>query len=296
MTDKSSVVIGSYNVENLFAKRDIAPGNKTRPKSEISQDALAENLRRADADIVTLQEVSSRETLDGFMKSRDLTSLYPYVAHVPGNSERGINVAILSKYPFETVVSHKDATFPLVDGSGESKFSRDLLRVDVDVDGVPGADVSVYTTHSKSRRPAAPGEPSADVQRISEATAARKIIEQEMKPYPGRLFVITGDMNDNTDDKSVQALLNPKDGREPWLDSLDDKAAKDRNTWPSNPKGGRFEPEQFDHIIYASSQDPNMKGSEIHRYEKSEDGKINFVSSAASDHLMITAEFQIAKP
>lgn len=296
MIDKTRVVIGSYNVENLFAKKDIEPGNKTRPKSELSQAALAENLRQADADVVALQEVSSKDTLDNFLKAQDLTRMYPHVAHVPGNSERGINVAIISKYPFETIVTHKDETFPLADGSGQTKFSRDFLRADVDLDGVPGAEVTVYTTHSKSRRPAGQGEPSSDVQRLSEAQAMRDIAEKEMKPYPGRLFVVTGDLNDNTDDASVKALLQPKDGGESWLDSLDHLPANQRNTWPSSSKrGGKHGPEQFDHIIYPGSLDGQMKGSEIRRFGPSADGKIDNVSSLASDHLMITAEFEITK-
>lgn len=296
MIGKTNVVIGSYNVENLFAKEDLAPGSRTRPKTEWSQAALAENLRLADADVVSLQEVSSRKTLDTFLQVHDLAKKYPYVAHVPGNSERGINVAVISKYPFETIVTHKDESFPLADGSGETKFSRDFLRVDVDVDGVPGADVTVYTTHSKSRRPAEAGEPSADVQRLSEAQAMRRIAETEMKPYPSRVYVLTGDMNDNTDDASVQAILKPKDGGERWLDSLDHLPDDKRNTWPSNPARLRgHAPEQFDHIIYPSSMDGQMKGSEIHRYNQSPDGKYEWLSSAASDHLMITAEFDLKK-
>lgn len=296
MIGKTNVVIGSYNVQNMFAKEDITPGSRTRPKDEFSMTALAENLRRADADIVALQEVSSKKTLDAFMKNHGLSEMYPHVAHVPGNSDRGINVAIISKYPFETIVTHKDESFPLADGSGETKFSRDFLRADVDVDGVPGADVTVYTTHSKSRRPADPGETSSDVQRLSEAQAMRDIAEKEMKPYPGRLYVLTGDMNDNTNDPSIQAILKPKDGGEQWLDSLDHLPEDKRNTWPANPtKGGRFGPEQFDHIIYPSSQDGKMKESQVVRYEASLDGKYKWLSSAASDHLMIKAEFDLKK-
>lgn len=294
--DKTRVVIGSYNVENLFATKDIDPGNKTRPKSEASQAALAENLRQADADIVALQEVSSKETLDKFLKAQDLAAMYPHVAHIPGNSERGINVAIISKYPFETIVTHKDSTFPLADGSGQTRFSRDFLRADVDVDGVPGADVTVYTTHSKSRRPSPPGETPAHVQRLSEAKAMREIAEKEMRPYPGRLFVVTGDLNDNTDDASVQAILNPPEGGEPWRDSLEHLPADDRNTWPSSPqRAGRHAPEQFDHILYPDSKHEQLKESKIHRYDQSTDGTIRNVSATASDHLMITAEFEITK-
>ncbi len=289
-----NVTIGSYNVKNLFAKEDIVPGSRTPPKSERSMDALAENIRRADADIVTLQEVSSKKTLTNFMESRGLSETYPYVAHVDGNSSRGINVAVISKYPFTEVISHKDARFPLADGSGETMFSRDLLRVDVDTDGIPGADVTVYTTHTKSRRPAGPGEINSDTQRISEGMAIRNIAENEMKAFPGRLFVITGDFNDNTNNKSVQAVLDPKDGREVWKDSLAHLPKNERNTWPANPtKTNGFSPEQFDHIIYPSSMEDKMTGSRIHRYERSDSSDTRWVSSTASDHLMISADFKI---
>lgn len=294
MIKPSSIVVGSYNVENLFAKEDIPEGARMRPKYAGAQAALADNLKMADADVVSLQEVSSKATLESFLRRHDLAAMYPHVAHVVGNSDRGINVAIISKYPFETIVTHKDEKFPLADGSGESQFSRDLLRADVNVDGVPGAELSVYTTHSKSRRPADPGETPSDTQRLSEGQAIRSIVEREMKPYPGRLYVVTGDLNDNTDDKSVQAMLNPKKG-EPWLDSLDHLPANQRNTWPSNPaRGGRFGPEQFDHILYPKSVDGQLVESKIHRYDESPDGKHKGVSANASDHLMISAEFRLA--
>lgn len=291
MTD---ITIGSYNVKNLFASSDLQKGSRTPPKSDRSMDALAENIRRADADIVTLQECSSKDTLTKFMESRGLDKAYPHVAHVKGNDGRGINVAVISKYPFTEVVSHKEARFPLADGSGDTMFSRDLLRVDVDVNDVPGADVSLYTTHLKSRRPAAPGHINSDTQRVSEGKAIRNIVEQEMKAMPERLFVITGDFNDNTQDPPVQALLNPDNGGEKWLDSLDHLADNERNTWPANPKKSNgFGPEQFDHIIYASSKDDQMTGSRIHRYEQSDSTDTRWVSSTASDHLMITADFHI---
>ena len=149
---------------------------------------------------------------------------------------------------------------PLADGSGEeAKFSRDFLRVDVDVDGVPGADLSLYTTHSKSRRPAAPGQVSADTRRLSEGRAMRDIAEKEMKEFPGRLFVLTGDFNDNTDDASVQAVLNPGGGREEWVDSLAGKPDSERNTWPANPnRSNGFAPEQFDHMIFPKSMSDRL--------------------------------------
>lgn len=290
-----NVRVASYNVKNLFMERDITSGSHTRPKSERSLAALAESIDRMDADVVTLQELSSQETLEkDLLSRRDLAQKYPHIAWTKGNDERGIRVGIISKYPFTSVVNHADAEFPLVDGSGTARFSRDLLRVDINTDADPEADLTVYTTHLKSRRPADPGETPSDVRRLSEGTAVRDIVEREMKEFPGRVFVVTGDMNDNTDDPPVQAILNgPRPDSEKWVDSLDHLSSNARNTWPANPNHTRFPPEQFDHIIYPERFDNLVTRHEPVRYEQSIDSDTRWVSSAASDHLPIMADFEI---
>jgi endonuclease/exonuclease/phosphatase family metal-dependent hydrolase len=289
-----NVTVASYNAHNLFMKEDITPGSRTRPKSERSLAALAESIDRLDADVVSLQELSSKETLETHLLGRrGLAEKYPYVAYVRGNDQRGIQVGIISKFPFAEVVTHKDTSFPLADGSGTSKFSRDFLRVDVNLDQDPEAELTVYNTHSKSRRPTDSGA-SSDTRRLSEAMAMRDIAEKEMKPFPNRLFVLTGDLNDNTDDASVKAILTPSNGGEPWLDSLDHLPTEERNTWPSNPKQqGKFGPEQFDHVIYPERFDSQLIESMPVRYEQSIDSDTMWVSSTASDHLPVIARFEI---
>ncbi len=286
--------VGSYNVQNLFARRDLPEGHTGRPKSEWSQGALAEVLDTVDADVVALQELSSEKTLREFMANHKLNEKYPHVVHVPSHDQRGINVGFISKYPVVSYTTHVDTKFPVADGSGkEIGFSRDLLRVDLDLNGDSEADVTVYTTHSKSRRPSEHGMDS-DLRRLSEGQAIRNIVESEMEEFPNRFFVVTGDFNDGTPDPSVQAVLNPADGRERWIDSLEHLPVKERQTWPANPnKSWGFDPVQLDHIIYPESQAGAVKGSEIHRLGQSKDGTYRWLSSSASDHHMISADFEI---
>lgn len=290
-----NVRVASYNVKNLFMERDIEAGSRNRPKSERSLAALAESIERMDADVVSLQELASQETLEkDLLSRRDLAEKYPHVAWVKGNDERGIRVGLISKYPFTAVVSHADHEFPMVDGSGTGKFSRDLLRVDINVDDDPEADLTVYNTHLKSRRPADAGETPSDVRRLSEGTAIRNLVETQMKEFPNRMFVVTGDMNDNTDDPPVQVILNgTTPGAEKWVDSLDHLAADDRNTWPANPNNTRFPAEQFDHIIYPARFDDQVTRHAPLRFEQSIDSDTRWVSSAASDHLPVIADLQI---
>jgi endonuclease/exonuclease/phosphatase family metal-dependent hydrolase len=287
------ISVATMNAHNLFAQEDIKAGSRDRVKSERSLAALAEQIDRLDADVVTLQELTSQSTLENHILSRrDLAEKYPHIAMVPSYDHRGINVGVISKYPITNVVTHKDTEFPLVDGSGTGNFSRDFLRVDINTDSDPEPELSVYNTHSKSRRPTDSG-PSAETIRVSQAVAMRNIAEEEMKPFPNRLFVLTGDFNDGFADKSVQALLNPKSG-EKWLDSLDHLPDDQRNTWPANPKpGGKFPPIQFDHIIYPERFDSQLVSSEKIRFEQSDSSDTRWVSTAASDHLPVVATFEI---
>jgi endonuclease/exonuclease/phosphatase family metal-dependent hydrolase len=289
-----TVTVATMNAYNLFGPNDIKPGTRDRVKSERSQAALAEQIDRIDADVVALQELTSEESLRELILSRrDLAEKYKHVALVPSYDHRGINVGIISKYPFNAVVSHKDTEFPLADGSGTGTFSRDFLRVDINTDDDPDTELTVYNTHSKSRRPSDSG-PSSDTVRLSQAMAMRQIAEEEMKEYPGRLFVLTGDFNDGFKDASVQAILNPKNGGEKWLDSLDHLPDEERNTWPSNPNSkGKFAPVQFDHIIYPERFDDQLVESKKVRIEASDSSDTKWVSTAASDHLPVNATFEI---
>ncbi len=288
-----NVSVATYNVKNLFMQRDITDAGRQRPKSERSLAALAESVERMDADVIALQELSSKETLEADLLSRrGLAEKYPHIAYVKSHDPRGINVGVISKYPINEVVSHKDEKFPLVDGSGQTSFSRDLLRVDINTDDDPDTELSVYTTHSKSRRPSDPGKINSDTQRISEGTAIRNIVEREMKEFPERLFVVTGDFNDSHNDASVKAILEPK-GKERWVDSLEHLSEEDRKTWPANPNDTRFDSVQFDHIIFPESKRGQLISSDKLRFNQSIDSDTRWVSSAASDHLPVIAHFNI---
>lgn len=290
-----NVRLATYNVKNLFMERDIDSGSRTRPKSERSLAALAESIERLEADVVTFQELSSQETLEkDLLSRRGLAEKYPHIAWTKGNDERGIRVGIISKYPFTAVVNHADSEVPFVDGSGSGKFSRDLLRVDINTDSDPDAELSVYTSHFKSRRPADPGEVSADIRRLSEGTATRNIVESEMKEYPNRMFVVTGDFNDGPSDPPVQAIMNgTQPGAEKWVNSLDHLEGSARHTWPANPTHTRFPPVQFDHIIFPERFDDQVTRHAPVRFDQSIDSDTKWVSSAASDHLPVMVDINL---
>lgn len=99
-----AIRIATYNVENLFddvddpalsdRQEDI---DDTKPRAEL--DAVARAIREIDADILCLQEVESRAALDWFLRGRLGDMGYTHVLSIDAGDERGIEQAILSRYP-----------------------------------------------------------------------------------------------------------------------------------------------------------------------------------------------------
>jgi endonuclease/exonuclease/phosphatase family metal-dependent hydrolase len=283
------VTLGTYNVKNWFAPEDANPELGKRPKPEQELSALAKNIGASGADIVTLQEVGTSESNVKQFFDTKLHGEFPYLAYKDTNDARGVHVVVASKYPITNVVSHTGETFPLGDGTGTTHFSRDLLRADIDVKGIP---MTVYTTHAKSRRtyapndPAHPGGENPDNQRIGEGKAIASIVAREMKEYPNRLFVVTGDLNDGTEDKSVQAIMHPADGPQ-LFDTLQGQPESARRTWPADlSKAHGHGSEQFDHVLVPEAQKDRVLGEKIINIPQ--------VSQVASDHLEIVTEFNLA--
>ena len=266
-----SFTLGTYNVKNLFDEHDQDPQSGTAQKPEAELRALARNIERSGADIFTLQEVENQQVLQDFLNDY-LPGKFSEVVLVEGNDRRGIDVAVISRFPINKVVSHKDNSFPLADGSGQTSFNRDLLRVDVDIHGIP---FSVYTSHFKSKI----GGARAENERVAEAQETRRILAQEMTPYEKHNFVVTGDLNDTPNSKTLQVLTQPWEGQEALYSSLEGLPDSQRKTFPSKkPK------DQIDHILMPQHLKDNLVESSVYR---DQDSKL------ASDHLMVRATFRL---
>ena len=135
--------------------------------------------------------------------------------------------------------------------------------------------------------PAHLGGENPDNQRIAEGREAIRIMQSEMKAYPGRFYALMGDLNDGTEDESVQAILNPPDG-ERMIDTLQGQPENERRTWPADPRKGRgHRPEQLDHIIVPESHRASVVDSRVI--------DIPGLSREASDHLQIVATVYLTR-
>ena len=197
--------ISSYNIRNLFDGIQ-NPGKepeKAKPEKELQALSLA--MHEINADIIGLQEIESKEVLTAF-RDRFLGDMgYREVVLVDGNDQRGIDVALMSRYPVTAVKSHKDVRFE-VPGQGVQGFSRDLLQVRVQ--GPNNYPLTVFVTHLKSQH----GDAVADVKRRAEAEAAHRIIKAFQQANPRENVIVMGDFNDLYNTPEIAPVVSPQSG------------------------------------------------------------------------------------
>lgn len=218
-----SLRLAQYNVENLFlyldsyAGQDLgqltelewqklsssSTGNKPLYKTKASAEAILD----LDPDVLMLNEVGGRESLLNFnrlfLKDR-------YIPHIiEGNSDRGIDVAYLTKatLPFKfLLISHKnrpiDFLYPheISDISArENKshfFSRDVAELRMFVPGSHSPCLVILLTHLKSKLDPDGIDPEGRARREAELKTLVKVYNDVHRELEFKVpIVVAGDFN-----------------------------------------------------------------------------------------------------
>lgn len=197
-----TVTIASYNVLNLFDNHDdpYHSDEGTRPKPSDELENLAATIHQVNADVIVLPEVENRGYLEQFNKTLLSDLGYEHVVSFDGNDKRGIEVAVLSRFPVGPVTSYRHVTYRNPNGQ-PARFRRDLIRVRIEPPKAQHFDV--FAVHFKSKH----GGEASTVIRMGEATAARKILDEVLQKNPEACFVFCGDLNDTFDSEPVQTLV-----------------------------------------------------------------------------------------
>jgi len=198
------VRVAAWNLENFFdGWDDPFRGDERTEPSSISgprRQRIADALLQLDADVVCLQEVENRFALEEFV-NRYLPDSGYQVVLVEGNDDRGIDVALLSRLPIDSVTSYRNRRF--LDANGvEQRFRRDLLRVRIG--GALQADV--FVVHLKSQN----GGDAANVVREAEAREIVSIMRAELAEDPTWRAFIAGDFNEVLGEPTLNAFLDPR--------------------------------------------------------------------------------------
>lgn len=222
-----AIRLATFNLKDFFLPRV----DSDRAIVEAKVRNVAANLRRANADVVALQEVGSPELLDRLV-GRELADL-GYGAPVVGTEDRrGIRNAILSRLPLLRSQVHVAEALPFptfVEGDpdpfpGRIPLRRGVVHVRVDAGGGLG-EVDVLTAHFKSGLPAArkakdgakvPDATARDhgesavrslVQRAAEALYVRGIVDDVLRAEPDRAVCVMGDLNDIAGSLPIRLLM-----------------------------------------------------------------------------------------
>ena len=216
--------IATFNLKDFFlprndAERSVAPGKLVN---------IEANLRRANADVVALQEVGEEQQLARLAAA---VSDLGYAAPIAGTTDkRGIRCAILSRLPvlWSQIHTQKVLPFPRFQDGDPDPFGDHIpLRrgiVHVRVEGPGVGEIDIITTHFKSNLPVSmrkkDGREIQDVttrdrgesavrslvQRAAEALFIRSLVDDIMKTSPDHAVCVLGDLNDHLDSLPVRIL------------------------------------------------------------------------------------------
>ncbi|RYH07428.1 endonuclease/exonuclease/phosphatase family protein [Tropicimonas sp. IMCC6043] len=203
--------VATFNVQNLRLRRgadgearldgardgDWPPHGSTGTDIDRADRRLtAAILHEIDADIVALQEVHDRETLD-FFHDTYLTATglapYPHRFCIPGNDGMGRNIALLSRLAPERLTSHaslRPADLGLSPAPGQPPdrpvFCRDCVEAVF-------ASLTLYLSHFKAPYP---DRAAASAFRRTEALATRRLVERRFADPASAAWLILGDLNE----------------------------------------------------------------------------------------------------
>lgn len=301
--------VATFNLKDFFlprieAERDIV---------EAKVQNVAANLRRANADVVALQEVGAAELLERLV-ARELADL-GYGAPIVGSCDRrGIRNAMLSRLPILSAQVHVAEALPFptfVEGDpepfpGRIPLRRGVVHVRVDAPGI--GEVDVLTAHFKSGLPSprktkdgkqlpdetarAHGESAVRslVQRAAEALYVRGLVDDVLRARPGHAVCVMGDLNDTIHSLPLRLLMG--------MGSLDE--AKLRSCTDEVTEGRRFSchhagaPSLIDHVLVSERLFRARKEVAIFNEALRDHGP--FIEGESelcrdSDHALVTALF-----
>lgn len=219
-----TVRVATFNLKDFFEARR----EEERGTVEAKLANVVESLRRARADVVTLQEVGSLPLLERLVAA---VPELGYEAPVIGAEDRrGIRNVILSRLPVQWAQVHEAKALPFprfVDGDAEPFQDRIPLRrgiVHVRVEAGALGEVDVLTAHFKSGLPVpqktASGESIPDttphavgesavrslVLRAAEALHLRGLVDGIFAHSPDHAICVMGDLNDTLDSLPVRLV------------------------------------------------------------------------------------------
>lgn len=217
-TQDGAFRLTTYNIENLFDTHDDPEltgknddAGEEKPVHELIATASA--IHAVNADVLCVQEIESEQALLEYRDTYLADMGYDYVVSIDAGNARGIENAVLSRFPISNYQNWPNKLLGGVhpEKYGRSKnwyagapiaFRRSPLMIDIEI---PAGDSSwtltLFVMHHKSGH-------FNTYWREAEAKGTIEIINSVLKDHPNRPIVILGDFNAENDAESVQLYLD----------------------------------------------------------------------------------------
>ena len=181
--------LADYNAHDFFDDHlDAAEPVVTTVEYAAKVAAVGAVLASLGGDVVVLQEVENLRVLDALADGPLATLGYGTRVLVPGNDASGIQIGVLSRRPFDRVVSHAADRFDRPSGAGTTSYTRDCLELHLRVNG---RHLALLGVHFKAKSP-----PDDADRRLAEGLHTRAIADSIAASDPSVAIAILGDFND----------------------------------------------------------------------------------------------------
>ncbi|MGB3228553.1 MAG: endonuclease/exonuclease/phosphatase family protein [Saprospiraceae bacterium] len=222
----TTLAMGFYNLENLFDTIDdtitddieFTPTGAKNWTPEKYADKLKnmarvisslENSNGADPLVLLgVSEIENRKVLEDLIQTAELKDKYYKIVHFDSPDLRGVDVALLYKPKYFTVLNSRSFKVPIFEKDGKPRLTRDILLVK---GKIGSQNIYVFVNHWPSRRG---GEEATREYRVIAAKTNKMLADSIRSVDPDAGILIMGDLNDNPDNASlisgVSAKAKPK--------------------------------------------------------------------------------------
>ena len=203
------ITLTTYNVENML---DVFDDPYTKDESIVvkpreAYKQIAAIIRKINPDIMAFQELENEAVLKAMTRNWLSDRGYNYIAVGKTNSNRGINLGIISKIPIHSVTSYRFKTLRLPGHDKTWRFARDLMHVQLDI--TKSKRLHLFSVHLKSQNTVEKSDPKGAKWRLAEASKAKQIITNILAKDSDALIALVGDINDMPKSPVLNELLAP---------------------------------------------------------------------------------------
>lgn len=213
---KGAVRVAAFNVENLFDAVDDPTlqgeyDDMTMVTKPSRVEAIADAIRRLDADVLCIEEIEGMDALKWFRDNYLKGMGYDHAISVEVGYYRGVEQACLSRFPITSHATYVQEDLSDMDAKRDgqgwagkkadqgAKFQRSPLRVDVDVNGYP---LTLFAVHYKA------GGKEFEYHRESEVLQTLEFVDAILKENPAANVAVLGDFNATPSMKAAKVLAD----------------------------------------------------------------------------------------